>query len=665
MKNKYKIIIIILLFISLIYTYIYVNKEYKSKYIGTEEEFTCIIKNITYFEDKIKLTLYEKEKLIGTYYLKDDEDIDLELNDKVKIIGKLEIPNSNTIPNTFNYQKYLYNNHIFYTLKISDIEKISDNTNIFYKIKNNIISNIANYKSSSYLYTFILGNNDYIDDNINNSYQLNGINHLFSVSGMHVSFLSSIIISLLKKINKKEVINYIIVSIFLIFYMFLVDFTPSINRSVILYILISIKKIFNLNIETLYILIIDFIILIFINPFYIYNIGFIYSFTITFYLILLNKKLSSNNYIVSTFKVSLLAFVVGMPINLYNFYQINIMSVLYNLIFVPLISLVIFPLSFITFIFPVIDNLYVFIIDIVNNISLYLSNINTNLVFIKPSFFVIVLYYILITLMFYEKKVFCLFLILIFVHYNYNFIVKNSYITFIDVGQGDSILLYSNNEAMLVDTGNVNGYLSNNIINYLKSMGIRKLKFLVISHGDMDHLGNSEYLINNFDIDKLYINSNNINKNEEVICKLKKCNKFIEKEIIKLGNFNIINLNKSFNDENDGSNILYVTINNYKILLTGDASIKSENYILDKYKLENIDILKVGHHGSKTSTSLQFINQLNPRYSVISVGNKNRYGHPSKLVLNNLDDTKIYRTDNDGSIIFRFKQNIIIDNEIN
>jgi len=655
MDKKYKIFIVFLLFISLIYIYIYVNKEYKSIYIGTEQEFNCIIKNISYDEDKVKLTLYEKEKLIGTYYLKENEKLDLKLNDKIKVIGKLEKPNSNTIPNTFDYRKYLYNNQIFYTIKISKIEKISNNSNIFYKIKNNIISSISNYKSSSYLYTFILGNNDYIDSDINNSYQLNGINHLFSVSGMHVSFLSSIIIFLLKKINKKDVINYIIVSLFLLFYMFLVDFTPSTNRSVILYILISIKKVFNINIETLYLLIIDFIILIFINPFYIYNIGFIYSFTITFYLILLNKKLKSDNYFVSIFKVSIVAFIVGIPISLYNFYQINIMSVFYNLIFVPLISLIIFPLSFIVYIFPILDNLYIYVIDIVNNLSLWLSSFNTNLIFVIPIILIIIIYYILITLMFYKKKVILLFIIFLLLHYNYNLFYKNSFITFIDVGQGDSILIYSNNEVMLVDTGNKNEYLNNNIITYLKSLGIRKVNFLVLSHGDMDHLGNSEYLINNFKIDKLYINNNYVNENEETICKLKNCDKFMEKESIKLGNFNIVNLNKSYSDENDSSVILYLTINNYKILFMGDASIKSEEYILGKYNLENIDILKVGHHGSRTSTGLKFINELKPKYSVISVGKNNRYKHPNKEVLDNLNKSKIYRTDFEGSIIFKFK----------
>ena len=89
----------------------------------------------------------------------------------------------------------------------------------------------------------------------------------------------------------------------------------------------------------------------------------------------------------------------------------------------------------------------------------------------------------------------------------------------------------------------------------------------------------------------------------------------------------------------------------------GDAGIEKEKDILDKYSISNIDVLKVGHHGSKTSSSKEFINEINPKYSIISVGKNNRYGHPNKEVLENLENSKIYRTDEDGSIMFKIKNN--------
>ncbi|CDE37542.1 dNA internalization-related competence protein ComEC/Rec2 [Mycoplasma sp. CAG:472] len=87
----------------------------------------------------------------------------------------------------------------------------------------------------------------------------------------------------------------------------------------------------------------------------------------------------------------------------------------------------------------------------------------------------------------------------------------------------------------------------------------------------------------------------------------------------------------------------------------GDAGIEKD--ILEKYNISDVYVLKVGHHGSKTSSSIEFINEINPKYSIISVGKNNRYGHPNKEVLNNLDNSKIYRTDEDGSILFKIKNN--------
>ena len=92
----------------------------------------------------------------------------------------------------------------------------------------------------------------------------------------------------------------------------------------------------------------------------------------------------------------------------------------------------------------------------------------------------------------------------------------------------------------------------------------------------------------------------------------------------------------------------------------GDAGVEKEKNILNKYNISDIDVLKVGHHGSKTSSSKDFIDEIEPKYSIISVGKNNRYGHPNKEVLNNLDDSKIYRTDQEGSIMFKFQNNKLI-----
>ena len=107
---------------------------------------------------------------------------------------------------------------------------------------------------------------------------------------------------------------------------------------------------------------------------------------------------------------------------------------------------------------------------------------------------------------------------------------------------------------------------------------------------------------------------------------------------------------KEYNNENDNSNVIYTEFNNYKFLFMGDAGIDKEKDILKKYNISGIDVLKIGHHGSKTSSSKEFIHSTNPKYSLISVGKNNRYGHPNDEVLDTLSSSKIYRTDIDGSI---------------
>ena len=114
---------------------------------------------------------------------------------------------------------------------------------------------------------------------------------------------------------------------------------------------------------------------------------------------------------------------------------------------------------------------------------------------------------------------------------------------------------------------------------------------------------------------------------------------------------------KEYDNENDNSNVIYTELSGYNFMFMGDASSTTEKEIIDKYNLPDVDVLKVGHHGSRTSSSIEFINEINPEYSIISVGKNNRYGHPNKEVLDALEESKIYRTDQNGSIMFKINNN--------
>ena len=174
-------------------------------------------------------------------------------------------------------------------------------------------------------------------------------------------------------------------------------------------------------------------------------------------------------------------------------------------------------------------------------------------------------------------------------------------------------------------------------------------------------MGEAINLVNNFKVEKVIFNCGEYNDLEKELIKVLDKKKIKYYSCIKELNIDKNKLyflqTKEYDNENDNSNVIYAELNGYKFMFMGDAGIEKEKDILDKYNLSKIDVLKVGHHGSKTSSNKEFINEINPKYSVISVGKNNRYGHPNKEVLDNLDNSKIYRTDQDGSIMFKIKNN--------
>ena len=126
---------------------------------------------------------------------------------------------------------------------------------------------------------------------------------------------------------------------------------------------------------------------------------------------------------------------------------------------------------------------------------------------------------------------------------------------------------------------------------------------------------------------------------------------------INCGDLVLIQLNKKFPEENDSSSIYYMKYNETSFLFMGDTTTSSERYIIENYELSNIDFLKVGHHGSNTSNSKSFYNTIRPKYSPISVGKNNKFGHPKKSVLDILSNSEIYRTDLNGSIDIKLNKN--------
>ena len=172
-------------------------------------------------------------------------------------------------------------------------------------------------------------------------------------------------------------------------------------------------------------------------------------------------------------------------------------------------------------------------------------------------------------------------------------------------------------------------------------------------------MGEAINLVNNFKVEKVIFNCGEFNELEKDLIKVLDKKKIPYYSCIKELNIDDNKLyflnNNNYGNENDNSSVIYTKLNNYKFLFMGDAGVEVEEDLIEKYNLQDIDVLKVGHHGSKTSSSKKFIDEIEPKYSIISVGKNNRYGHPNNEVLSKKKKKKIYRTDLDGSIMFKIK----------
>ena len=646
-KHLIKIITIIIFIITLLYTNYY---PFKSKYTKDDKEFIGIVTKYEVKEDKITIEIKAKEKLLITYKYQDKEFNNLSYGDKIKVKGTLITPSKNTNQNTFNYQKYLYYKKIYYLVEATSINKIANNHNYLYTIKNTLYQKINKLKSSNYIKTLLFCDNT-LSKEIKESYRINGISHLFSVSGMHINFFVSIIYLYLNKITYNKRIKYLITNIFIITYLILFP-SSSLLRSAVMSILYSINYLLKLKIKKIDILLLTLGVSLLINPFIIYDLGYIYSYTITFFLVLSSSTLKKKSKINKIIYISLLSFLVSIPITIYNSYEINIISILLNIILVPIISIIILPLTILTYIFPILDSILYLFTNTLETISLFISKINiTKIIFPKPSLLIIVLYYIIFLLSYQNKKYFYLNIILLIIIYIYPYLNSNFEVVMFEVGEADCHLIKYpyNKNTILIDTGKNEYKIKNEVIPYFKSIGIKKIDYLIITHGDEDHIGGSITLINNFQVKNVILNKGTFTDLEKELIKnlnKKKIPYQININKINLSNHTIYLLNNTkYNNENDNSIITYFTYQKYKFLYMGDASITTEDNLLENYNLNNISILKVGHHGSNTSSSKDFISQINPSISLISVGENNIYHHPNKEVINNLSKSRIYRTD--------------------
>lgn len=590
----------------------------------------------------------------------------IELGDRINAEGENKKLESNNNRYEFNYKEYLLSKKIVSIIKVNNV-KIDNNKvngfNIIYIIRKYMYKYIDGFDilSQRYIKGLVFGDTSKFSDNVNESIRINGISHLFAISGLHIQLLISILEFIIGKTKIRDKNKNKYICAFLFMYLIITYFAISVMRAIFMYYLKIINKKYKLKLSSLDIISILFILFILVNPLIIYNMSFKLSFLASFIIILLSQTIGELNIKLNSLSSLLVMTIIvqigtlPIVINMNNSY--NLFSIIANILFVNLITYIILPLSFIVIIVPFVSNIYKYILITFENINEYIStNLSINIDI--PSFegIDIILFYGLIILILTLRNrklilLFCIFIIGFYFKTSLN-IIGN--VSFLSLYEGDATIidLPLNKGIIVIDTGT--GY-GNTLSNHLKAKGIRKIDYLVLTHNHLDHNGEAGIILNEFNVSNLIVNAydNSVFSKTTKTIKMKKgdsfsCNGYV---------FTCLNPSKNNYNENDNGLVLQTNIGGLEYLFLADVSKEIEN----KLDVIKIDVVKVGHHGSNTSTSEKFYQRINPTYVIITPGVNNKYGFPHKEVMKIFEKYKIYRTDIDKQIDINFfyKKSII------
>lgn len=606
-----------------------------------------------------------------------------------------------------------------YEMRMEIIERLeklcSDNKGIFSIInnKNGIIGAI------------ILGYKTNLDSDIKELYSVSGIAHILAISGLHISFIGMAIYRLLRRRFRFLFSAAVSIPVVLSFGI-MSGFGISTIRAIIMFILKIIGEVLGRKYDAITAISLAGLVLLVQNSFVVYNSGFQMSFgaiiAIVLILPIVEEILNTDNKIIKVLSANFTISLVMNPILAWNYYELPTFSFLLNIVVVPLMSVVIVSSIAGIFcscimlgfgkavIFPGcgILELYTFLCNIINKSSV------ASIVVGQPKVTIIIVYYAILLVVLFglknirtkytraekerniikketglvlEKKAkkerrikgqnvklrlacivgFLLLNCLIYYIPNPGF-----YITFINVGQGDGILIHGDNGTkVMVDGGSTSEkqVAKNCIVPYLKAEGIGTIDYSIITHTDKDHISGILEILENNNSNRIRIKNlvmPDINMKDDTYneliekAKLKKINVlYIKKgDTLSLGKTKIKCIypetTTTASDKNDYCTVLSVKNKTSKILLTGDISKEIEEKIKDDIE-ENYTVLKVAHHGSNYSSSEKFLKKVNPKYSIISVGKNNSYGHPGNETMERLrkQGGVIYRTDEKGGITIR------------
>lgn len=672
-------------------------------------------KTLFYFNvDKIEydnlVKEFSKEKVLVSL----DSAENFSIYDSYKIRGRLSVPFKAGNPSQFDYGNYLRNfdtyavfyGHNTYSMKDLNIpcfEKLTDNKTFSEKALqkiNNYRENILNvhsaYLSSPNLE--ILGGIIFGDDavpppnNIKQSFINSGLLHILAASGMNVAFIYSFFFLILNFFKVPFKINIVLCIFAVLAYVLMTGLGASVVRAALMLLFVLVGKLIDRDAHSISLLSFVALLMLVYNPMYLNDVGFQLSFIVTFGLLLMTPYLIQSrfrivNWIIGSVTIPVIAQLWVIPVQIFYFNNISIYSVFANIMSVPILAVISFG-GFISSLLSLIQPLSEIIchcfdlilnplITILVNISDFWGKLpHSTLQTTHPHILQIIIYYLILINIssFFDKEIRGKYLRLMRISLPLLISVlllstisipnKNLEITAFDVGNADSFMIKTpDNEYMMIDTGKAgyNGGKSQAeilMLKYFKDNGINKLKFIIVTHFDNDHCGGTVDLLNNLDVNTVFVNSTDhdssqaqeiykTTKERNTNLKEAENNQIIyDKNGLRLINY-IIKDNK---EDNENSVITLLTYGKFSMLFTGDSGVKAFSHLKNQLP-GNITVLKVGHHGAAGVINKQMADYLKPEYSIISTG-ENKFGHPSIYTTETLRHSKILRTDIHNSIKF-------------
>lgn len=646
-------------------------------------------------------TVRKEEKEYSSYILKKDNKNYLIINiygnkklrvgDIVNIKGELENIPTNTNKKLFNSKDYYKSQYIHKKINLQNrnIQILKRNENIYNKeyefkkyIEKNINTSIRS-KDKVILIAMITGDKSYIEKENLEKIRGIGIAHILAISGFHIGLLyGGVYFFLFKIMRLNKRISQILSITGIWLYIGVIGFPVSAIRAGIFISLFILSKLLEMRFDPLNTTgFIGLIILIY-KPLYILDLGYQLSFLGTVFILLgLERNISIYKSI----------FLGMLPVNLYYFNSVSLFSIIGNLIAVPIISIA-FTLTiiglFISELLGSFANIIYFIsefflkifseiVEILNYFNLEIKS-NTDVTLLIGLYIIILIYLKIINIRCFPKKILHVILIYIFIANIVNFRGEENItkINFLDVGQGDSSVIDINGQTYIIDTG---GNMFGNreigkeiVLPYLEKNKSTNIKKIFISHFHEDHGEGYTQIAKEINLEELVIGyKNSKNKLYRDTVEISK-RENIEINIVEKNSKIVVDKNNTFyifppkgkfkSDKNENNRTMTILLETFgkKILFTGDVEKEVERGLIRENKIENIDIVKIPHHGSKTSSSKAFLDYIKPKIGVIQVG-KNSFGHPNSDIIERYKErnTKIFRTDIEGEIEFSIGKNFL------